>query len=130
MRRDLSPHGVNLPFQLPLLLSTQLLKLHMLLPVEQRLFLWGEEITRTPTQQLIERESELIDLGLELAPVSNLGDAVVLNLDNPITQLLHANLEQETLYVIDRIFIDYVTVGVFVFDEFVDVAPPNVSMTF
>jgi hypothetical protein len=51
-----------------------------------------------------------------------------LNLHDAISQFLHANLEQEPLHVIDRVLVDYVSIGVFVFDEFVDVAPPNVSM--
>jgi len=100
----------------------------MLLLVEQGLLLRGEEIARSPAQQLIQREGKLIDLGLEFTPIGNLGDAVVLNLHDSISQLLHANLEQEPLHVIDRVLVDYVSIGVFVFDEFVDVAPPNVSM--
>jgi hypothetical protein len=102
----------------------------MLLSIEQRLFLRGEEVAGSSTQQLIQRKGKLIDLGLEFAPISNLGDTVVLNLHDAISQLLYANLEQEALHVIDRVLVNYVTVGVFVFDEFVDVAPPNVSMTF
>jgi len=102
----------------------------MLLFVKQCLFLRREEIARTSTLELVERKGELIDLGLEFTPVCDLGDAVVLDFNNAITQLPHSNLEQETLYVIDRVLVDYVAIGVSVFDEFVDVAPPNVSMTF
>ena len=102
----------------------------MLLLIEQRLLLRGEEIARTSAQKLVQGEGELINLRLELSPVGNLGDAIVVDFGDSITQPLHANLKQEALYVIDRVLVDYITVGVLVFDEFVDVAPPNVSMTF
>jgi hypothetical protein len=102
----------------------------MLLFVEQRLLLRGEEVADATLEETFQRRGELIHLTHVLAPVFDLGDAVVLNLHDPIPQLLHANLEQEALNVIDRVFVDYVAIGVLVFDELVDVAPPNVSMTF